>query len=330
MKFRTLLASAAIVLLAAVPALARKTHLRIQTHYGPETISGKNAAQFVDDVQTMSNGDITIEMFYSSSVVASVETFDAAANGILDCDMTGGAYQTGKNPAFQFVGDIMGGYDTPFQQLGWLYTGGGLEAAEKLYNKYGMQLIGWWVVGQESLASTKPIKRRRRSEGLEIPLASGDGDQDLRKARRQADRDGLHRGLHRPAIGDHRRRRCLDPGQQQGHGALRHRQATPPIPASTRCRRTIWPATRPSGTAMPEIQQRIMRVAMQKLALAPGDDLGQGQCRSRARSQGRRRERCGTGRPRTAPRSARRRSRPGRSSPPPPRRRIWSKATTPI
>jgi len=87
-----------------------------------------------------------------------VETFDAAATGILDCDMTGGGYQTGKNPAFQFVGDIMGGYDTPYQQLSWLYYGGGLEAAQKLYNKYDMQLIGWWVYGQESLASTKPIR----------------------------------------------------------------------------------------------------------------------------------------------------------------------------
>ncbi|MEZ5449984.1 MAG: TRAP transporter substrate-binding protein DctP [Thiolinea sp.] len=28
---------------------------------------------------------------------------------------------------------------------------------QKLYNKYDMQLIGWWIYGQESLASTKPI-----------------------------------------------------------------------------------------------------------------------------------------------------------------------------
>jgi TRAP-type mannitol/chloroaromatic compound transport system substrate-binding protein len=96
-------------------------------------------------------------MFYSSSVVKSVETFDAAATGILDCDMTGGAYQTGKNPAFQFVGDIMGGYDTPYQQLSWLYYGGGLEDAQQLYNKYGMELIGWWIYGQESLSSKTPI-----------------------------------------------------------------------------------------------------------------------------------------------------------------------------
>jgi len=108
-------ALAALVALGCGTAGAETTNLRIQTHYAPETVSGKLAAQYVDDVQTMSNGEIVIEMFYSSSVVKSVETFDAAATGILDCDMTGGAYQTGKNPAFQFVGDIMGGYDTPYQ-----------------------------------------------------------------------------------------------------------------------------------------------------------------------------------------------------------------------
>jgi TRAP-type C4-dicarboxylate transport system substrate-binding protein len=139
-------------------ATAQETTLRIQTHYAPETVSGKLAAQYIEDVQTMSGGGIKIEMFYSSSVVKSVETFDAAATGILDCDMTGGGYQTGKNPAFQFVGDIMGGYDTPYQQLSWLYYGDGLEAAQQLYNKFDMQLVGWWVYGQESLASSKPIR----------------------------------------------------------------------------------------------------------------------------------------------------------------------------
>ncbi len=138
-------------------ALAADHTLRIQTHYAPETVSGKLAQQFVDDVETMSGGRLDIEMFFSSSVVKSVETFDAAASGILDGDMTGGAYQTGKNPAFQFVGDIMGGYDTPWQQYAWLYHGNGFEAANNLYNEYNMQLIGWWIYGQESMSSSKPI-----------------------------------------------------------------------------------------------------------------------------------------------------------------------------
>ena len=153
-------AAAGIAVFAASTALAGShstTNLRISTHYAPETVSGKLAAQYIEDIETMSNGEINVEMFYSSSVVKSVETFDAAATGILDCDMTGGGYQTGKNPAFQFVGDIMGGYSTPYQQLSWLYFGGGLEDAQALYNKYDMQLVGWWVYGQESLASSRPL-----------------------------------------------------------------------------------------------------------------------------------------------------------------------------
>ena len=152
------LVGTAVAATMATAAFADTTSLRIQTHYAPETVSGKLAARFIDDVQKMSGGEIKIEMFYSSSVVKSVETFDAAATGILDCDMTGGGYQTGKNPAFQFVGDIMGGYDTPYQQLSWLYYGGGLKAAQELYNKFDMQLVGWWIYGQESLASSKPIR----------------------------------------------------------------------------------------------------------------------------------------------------------------------------
>lgn len=149
--------AAATSVLGLSSAFAADYTLRIQTHYGPEQTSGKLAQQFVDDVETMSGGRLDIEMFFSSSVVKSVETFDAAASGILDGDMTGGAYQTGKNPAFQFVGDIMGGYDTPWQQYAWLYHGGGYETANKLYNEYNMQLIGWWIYGQESLSSSTPI-----------------------------------------------------------------------------------------------------------------------------------------------------------------------------
>ncbi len=150
---------AAVVALTAGSAFAQAEFtFRIQTHYAPETPSGKLAAQFFDDVETMSGGRIDIEPFFSSSVVKSVETFDAAATGILDCDMTGGAYQTGKNPAFQFVGDIMGGYDTPWQQYEWFYFGGGKDAANDLYHKFNMHLIGWWIYGQESLASSKQLK----------------------------------------------------------------------------------------------------------------------------------------------------------------------------
>ncbi|GAB5377564.1 MAG: hypothetical protein AcusKO_40260 [Acuticoccus sp.] len=154
---RTLLAGASLAAFVSTGAMAQEFTLRIQTHLSPESVSGQNASEFFDDIETMSGGRIDVEEFFSSAVVKSVETFDAAVNGILDGDMTGGAYQTGKDPAFQFVGDIMGGYDTPWQLYAFLYNGGGLEVAQALYNEYGMQLIGWWIPGQEALSSSAPL-----------------------------------------------------------------------------------------------------------------------------------------------------------------------------
>ncbi|MEM6760271.1 MAG: TRAP transporter substrate-binding protein [Pseudomonadota bacterium] len=157
MKKLMLAASAAALALGATAAFAQSTNLRIQTHFSQETLSGQMAGEFIEDIAAMSNGEIQIEMFYASSVVKSAETFDAAATGILDCDMTGGAYQTGKNPAFQFTGDLTGGYANPYQQYAWLLHGGGYDALNELYNQYDMEFIGWWIPGPESLSSTKPL-----------------------------------------------------------------------------------------------------------------------------------------------------------------------------
>ncbi len=151
------LTSAAILAGVSGVSQAQEVTLRMQTHYTSESQSGQLAQSFIDDVEMMSQGRSEIEMFWASSVVASAEGFDAASSGILDGEMHGGAYQTGKNPAFQFVGDPMGGYDNPYQLYGFLYQGGGLEAANALYNQHGMHLVGWWAAGQESMSSSKPL-----------------------------------------------------------------------------------------------------------------------------------------------------------------------------
>lgn len=158
MKIATTGVAALGLALAAGTVGAAETKLRIQTHFSTETLSGQMAQEFIDDITAMSNGEIQVEMFFSSSVVKSAETFDAAATGILDCDMTGGSYQTGKNPAFQFAGDLLGGYLNPYQQMAWLLHGGGYDKINELYNDHNMEFVGWWIPGPESLSSTKPIR----------------------------------------------------------------------------------------------------------------------------------------------------------------------------
>jgi len=156
MTTKTLIGAITLGLLAST-AMA-KTTLRIQSHQAPASTQGKLLQEFEKNVELMSGGEIDLEMFYSASVVKSAETFDAAMSGILDCDMTNGSYQTGKNAAFQFVADTMGGYDTPMQYLAWVNYGGGREEINKLYAPFGMTFIGAHVGGQESLNSTRPLR----------------------------------------------------------------------------------------------------------------------------------------------------------------------------
>ena len=153
-----LAALASALMLTWSPAEAADYKLRIQTHFGAETTPGKLINRFIDEVQTMSDGALEIQMHFSSEVVAQNEVMGAASQGILDCDMGGITGNVGKDAGWQLAGDIMGGYDTPYQFLAWLDHGGGREAVQKnLYDPQGMHLVGFWLQGHESLSSTAPL-----------------------------------------------------------------------------------------------------------------------------------------------------------------------------
>jgi TRAP-type mannitol/chloroaromatic compound transport system substrate-binding protein len=258
-------AATTVLISGSLAASAQEHTLRIQTIFAQENVSGRLVTQFVEDVETMSNGRIDIEMFYSSSVVKSVETFDAAASGILDCDMTGAAYQTGKNPAFQFVGDIMGGYDTPWQAYAWLFYGGGREKAEELYEPFGMHPVGWWVDAQESLASTKPLRgiedlkdwKFRSPPGLETEIFAELGASPIVMDFTEvftALETGIIDGADASSLADNVGLGLYDIAQHATYPGFH----SMPIDHLA-CRKDAW-------EALPEDLQRIMEVAMQKLA----------------------------------------------------------------
>ncbi|MGI9536482.1 MAG: TRAP transporter substrate-binding protein [Desulfocapsaceae bacterium] len=277
----------ATLCLATAAVSADMTKLRIQTHYAPEQLSGKLATEFVENLKVMSGGEIEVEMFYSSSVTKSVESFDAAATGIIDCDMTGGAYQTGKNPAFQFVGDIMGGYDTPYQQLSWLYYGGGLEAAQQLYNKFDMELIGWWVYGQESLASSKPIRgvddfkdwKFRSPPGLETKIFEKLGAKPIVMDFTEiftALESGIIDGADASSLANNVGLGLYDIVKHANYPGF-HSMPSDHLA----CNKAVF-------DAMPEKHQTIMKVAMESLALrtAMANDVRNNEAAAKLREQG--------------------------------------------
>ena len=90
------IATVAIVSVALFGSANAKT-LKIETHFTASSPNGEVAAQFAKNVEMFSGGSLKVEMFYSSSVTGkSAEVFNSAQTGIIDCDMTGAGYQTGK------------------------------------------------------------------------------------------------------------------------------------------------------------------------------------------------------------------------------------------
>jgi TRAP-type C4-dicarboxylate transport system substrate-binding protein len=151
------LATTSILAFTASHAVADETvQLQFQTHHNASSLQGKALLRFAELTKEYSNNTVQIEMHTSSSVVNANEAFEASSMGIIDGDATGAGYVTGKNPAFQFYGDIMGGYNKPEQLLGW-YKEGGLELANKLYGKFNMHLVGVFIATPEALSSTTPL-----------------------------------------------------------------------------------------------------------------------------------------------------------------------------
>ena len=263
---KTAALAAGALALISTSALAQTTTLRIQTHFSQETLSGQMAGKFIDDIQTMSGGDIQVEMFYAGAVVKAAETFDAAATGILDCDMTGGAYQTGKNPAFQFTGDLMGGYTNPYQQMAWLLHADGRAALNQLYNQHNMEFVGWWIPGPESLTSTRPIRnvedfkdwKFRSPPGLATKVFANLGASPIVMDFNEiftALETGIIDGADAANLTNNIGLGLYDIGKHTNYPGFHS------MPADhLACRKDVW-------DAMPEAHKRIMIVAMDCLAM---------------------------------------------------------------
>lgn len=145
-------------LIGAAPATAQDvTRLRLQTHISENSIEGRGYSAFAERCSRFSGGRLEIEMHFSSDIVKDFEAFDAVRNGIIDGDCTSPTFITGKEPAFQFFGDLLGGYSDPSQFLAWLRYGGGREVADELYHGFGTHLVSLYFAGPEALSSTRPL-----------------------------------------------------------------------------------------------------------------------------------------------------------------------------
>lgn len=171
----TLLAGAAAGAVAA-PAVVRAqttTTIKMQTSWPSSDIWMDFAREYVDRVQKMSGGRLTIDLLPAGAVVGAFQVLDAVNDGVIDAAHTVPVYWYGKHKAASLfgTGPVFGG--TATTMLAWFYQGGGQEFYRELtqdilglnvYGFYGFpmpaQPFGWFKNPVTSAADVNGLKYR--------------------------------------------------------------------------------------------------------------------------------------------------------------------------
>ena len=166
---------AASVLLCSSLSVSADTWT-VQTSMPSGSAIFNHVAEWTKKLTTMTDGAIEINLVPAGSVVPHNETMDAIADGILQGDFTATVYFGGRDKVFAVMGDLVAGYDTPWQYLSYCYQGGGLEIFQEAFDKYTgeqVKVIGCSPYARESFTSTIPIKSVDDLQGVKLRSPEG-------------------------------------------------------------------------------------------------------------------------------------------------------------
>ena len=95
---------------------------------------------------------------------------------------SGAPYASGIEPALALLGDLNGGFETPYQMQMWFEYGGGIELARDIYKRFNSYYVGpvWW--GVESVPARKPLRTLADFKGVKMRVPEGLGAEIWRRA----------------------------------------------------------------------------------------------------------------------------------------------------
>ena len=132
-----------------------------------------NKQKWADEVGTLSDGRIEIEILPIGAVVPHTDTLEAVGAGILQGHLTDPSYFAGKDPAFAMMGNLVGAWSDPFELLGFMESGGGNELYAELVEPYGVQFIGAAATEPEAFVSRVPIRTVEDLKGVKMRAPEG-------------------------------------------------------------------------------------------------------------------------------------------------------------
>lgn len=161
--------------------------LNIQTSFNAGDFSTQFITEhWVPDVEKRTDGRVKIVLTPNGSVVPAKETPSAVAVGVLDGDFTSVNYFAGLEPAYAIMGDLISGYDTPEQMIGFCKDGGGeaiMQKASDAITDGEVKVVACGPYSREALVARTPIrtfedlsgKKIRSPEGLAAAVFSAAG-----------------------------------------------------------------------------------------------------------------------------------------------------------
>lgn len=163
--------------LAVACSAAQAETFNIQTSFN----AGDFSTQYLTDtwlpkIKERTQGRITITLTPNGSVVPAKDTPEAVASGVLDGDFTSVNYFSGREPAYAIMGDLISGYDTPEQMLGFCREGGGEAIMQKAVDTIAagdVQMVACGPYSKEALPARVPIRTFQDLAGKKIRSPEG-------------------------------------------------------------------------------------------------------------------------------------------------------------
>ncbi len=148
----------------------------VQTSMPSGSVIYNHVAEWTEKLKVMTDGAIEVNLVPAGAVVPHNETMDAIADGILQGDFTATVYFGGRDKVFSVMGDLVAGYDTPWQYLSYCYQGGGLEIFQEAFDQYTngqVKVVGCAPYARESFTSTIPITSLEELKGVKLRSPEG-------------------------------------------------------------------------------------------------------------------------------------------------------------
>jgi len=149
---------------------------RLQSIYVPGSLPYiVSGPEFVQDVEIMSGGRISIEVYPPGALSPSPEIVEALGKGMFELSATAGAYYGGIIPEAYIEFGLPGGPATFEDWMRFFREEGFMSILQEGYAEHNCWVIGTYPDSCHTIISTKPIRTIDDLKGLKIRATGVDG-----------------------------------------------------------------------------------------------------------------------------------------------------------